>query len=199
MIKMKINKELATQMYNVLDEERQVSKLAFSLNDFLDWCFTVNHIGELNYRSKSIGDYLLSDYEMPAAMKAMAMPRKVSLVSGDEYIDLKDEEVYSKVKNIEGAKLLDAPKFSSISKGIVNSMRKSNATMVGMDSATAAQLLSTVQDRVTANKTHCLRDSKLYVPIVLQFNPVSDDFLGTKNEVMFKLWFKAACDEISRG
>lgn len=196
---MKINKEIATQIYNILEEEKQVSKLAFSLKDFLDWCFTVNHIGELNYRIKSIGDYLLSDYEMPAAMKDMAMPRKVSLMSGDEYIDLKDSKVYDKKENIEGAKLLEAPKFSSISKGIVNSMRKSNATMVGMDSATEAQLLSTVQDRVTANKTHCLRDSKLYVPIVLQFNPVSDDFLGTKNEAMFKLWFKAACSEISKG
>lgn len=196
---MKINKDLATHMYNVLNDEKQVSKLAFTFQEFLNWCQTINHIGDLNYRIKSIGDYLLSDYEMPKAMAGMAMPRKIALVEGDEYIDLKDSKVYSSEEKIEGAEILEAPKFSSISKGIVNSMRKSNATMVGMDKATEAQLLSSIQDRITANSEFCLRDAKLYVPIVLQFNPVGDDYLGTKNEVMFKLWFKAACDEICKG
>lgn len=197
---MRINDTMMTNMYNELEENKQVSKLAFDENKFRDWCYTINHVGGLNYRIKTLGDYLLSDYQIPEAMKELVIPRKISVADGDEFKDLKKDSVYGKkVKNVTDGKLLEADEFSTVSKAICNSMRKSNAAMTDLGTASKAVVYSTVQSRTYANETHCLREDSIYVPIILGFDAVDTDFLGTKNDVMFKLWFKAACDAISRG
>lgn len=190
---MRINENLCTEMYNILNEERQVSRLAFELPEFKRYCKTINHIGKLGERVQVLGDYLISDFLVPSVIKDIVMPRKVRLFDGDEYNDLKDADYYDK-DDFEDLELLDAPKFCSISKGIVNSQRKSGADMTNMAVASAATVLSNVQSRVLCDDDNCLRGDELFVPIILSFNPVDSDFLGTKNEAMVKLWWKSAID-----
>lgn len=191
---MRINKSLSTAMYKILDEEKQVSKLAFDQDKFHAYCKTINHIGRLGDRVQVLGDYLIKDFQIPTALKDLVMPRAVRLYDGDEYNDLKDSDYYKQDDFGDKVKLLDATDFSSVSKAIVNSQRKSGAAMTDMASASAAVVLSTVQSRVLCDEDNCLRGDGLFVPIVLCFNPVDVDFLGTKNEAMLKLWFKAALD-----
>lgn len=192
---MRINKSLSTAMYKILDEEKQVSRLAFDQDKFHAYCKTINHIGTLGDRVQVLGDYLIKDFQIPTALKDLVMPRAVRLYDGDEYNDLKDSDYYKEKDDFgDKVKLLDAADFSSVSKGIVNSQRKAGAAMTDMASASAAVVLSTVQSRALCDENNCLRGDDLYVPIVLCFNPVDVDFLGTKNEAMLKLWFKAALD-----
>lgn len=191
---MRINKALSTAMYTILDEEKQVSRLAFDQDKFHAYCKTINHIGDLGDRVQVLGDYLIKDFQIPTALKDLVMPRKVALLDGDEYNDLKDSDYYKGDDFGDKVKLLDAAEFSSVSKGIVNSQRKAGAAMTDMATASAATVLSTVQSRVLCGNDYCLREDKLFVPIVLCFNPVDEDFLGTKNEAMLKLWFKAALE-----
>lgn len=191
---MRINKSLSTAMYKILDEEKQVSRLAFDQDKFHAYCKTINHIGDLSDRVQVLGDFLLKDFQIPSAIKDLVIPRKIRLYDGDEYNNLKDMDYYKGDDFGDKVQILDATEFSSVSKAIVNSQRKSGAAMTDMATASAAVVLSTVQSRVLCDNDNCLRGDELFVPIVLCFNPVDEDFLGTKNEAMLKLWFKAALD-----
>lgn len=202
-----INNEMNKEMYNELLETKEISSLSFNEKDLRDWSHTLNSVSGLSYKRRQLGDDELDEFKVPAALRDLVVPRKISRELGEDFRDFKGASYTKYSENLDkhgmqGAQLLDAVKFNRISKGIVGSRKASNASMVSITEESKEVTIDSISDRLvnltnSSNKVHS--STTHYYPVDYnQDNFMEDEFYTQEAVNMARKWFADALNNIKR-
>lgn len=198
---------MSNDMYNEILDTKEISRLSFEKEDLRNWCHTINTITGLSYKKRQLNDDELVEYKVPAALRDIIVPRKISRELGEDFRDFKGLS-YANYSNelekhgMKNARVLDAVKFNRISKGIMGSRKASNGAMVSVTEESKEVTVDSIADRLNNlsdadSKVHA--SNKHYYPVdYSQDNFMEDEFYTQSSVKMARKWFADALDNMKR-
>lgn len=124
-----LNKAFAKKLYVAVLTAKKISKLAFSEDEFINWCHTLNHLASMEYDLEMIGAYDMNRYHVPKAFRDLVVPRKISYQPGTKWTDIRSNEYKVYDANLDkydmgDANILYPLKFNEVSNAILGSQKK---------------------------------------------------------------------------
>ena len=184
---MKLNDINVNSMYETMMGAKKISKLPFELDQFRNWCYTLNAINAMEYGMTMLGAYPVSEYKIPTALKEMVVPSKVNMVISDIATDFKGA-VYFQQSSFDG-RVLSPVQFNIVTKGIVGA-RRSADNGVAVDTLRVASTISNVHDRAYLDGTeHCYKTTNAYCPMALSTAFIDINSMTEHIDFVFDTWF----------
>lgn len=123
---MKISKTIVTAIYNVLQSNKQVSRMTISEADFANWIYTLDEINRLHWEATQFNDVAISSWKVPKFLRGFVLPSKVMIDNNRSALDLR---VFSDVEGYTDAdqpRILSLDEFNNLSNCLGGLFRKAS-------------------------------------------------------------------------
>lgn len=123
---MKISKTIVTSIYQVLQSNKQVSRMTITEADFANWICTLDQINRLSWEATQFNDVAISSWKVPKYLKGFVLPSRVVIDSNRSALDLRtfsDVEGYTAA---EQPRILNLDEFNNLSNCLGGLFRKAS-------------------------------------------------------------------------
>lgn len=195
-----INKDKAIQLYNTVEETKEISKFGASEAQVVRWCHTINDMATKDWKIPMYNGYEFSDYEVPTALGELVVPRRISMDADISYRNMRSEayklykpENFGYDKDIQ---VMDALEFNIVSKAILGTRKAPASNVTEVDKLNKEHSYEKVKDRLVKVGTDVKEwdnllipaSTKHYLPIGFEWNAFEDYEYVQSADKQFKLW-----------
>lgn len=206
-----INKDKAIQIYNTVEETKEISKFGASQEQVIRWCHTINDMATKDWRVPMYNGYNFSDFEVPSALSDLIVPRKIAMDSDVSYRDMRSQsyklykpELYGFDKDIQ---VMDALEFNIVSKAILGTRKADSSRVSKVSEYNTIHAYESVKSRLVkvgseANEWNNLMipaSTKHFIPIGFEWNALEEYEYVQSVEQQFKLWLFNALNSLKGG
>lgn len=194
-----INKELSNLTYDLINDNKQISKLGFDQNKWDRVCHTINEANKVQHGKTMLGGEPMVEYMIADIIKSMILPSYISLNSTTDYVNIKSDK-YEKYEPAEhgfdaNIKICTPLEFNSVMSNIYSARRKP-AAKSEIKSLRDIKQISDVADQayiegglVKSNDGGCF-------PIEVTVQLRHEDTLSEDPKKTFAKWFLSAFESI---
>lgn len=184
---MKLNERNVKDMYATIEGAKKISRVPFEVDQFRNWCYTLNIINGLEYGKTMVDGYSVAEYLIPDFMKSMVVPSKINFVISDIAKDMKGK-IYFEDGALKGG-ILSPLQFNLISSGILGA-RRSSATTTSVDNLRVASTLNDISERAyLAGSELAYNRVNAYCPIAISVELIQQTACTEDINDVFAKWF----------
>lgn len=181
---MRIDVELATELFNLIDGVRQISRLTFDPIDFERFVSTINAINSLQEDSTLVGNHILSDYEIDKKFGEMIIPQRISMFGNkSDYNYVNRDSYYTNSLDI-----MTPIEFKLIQLKI-NGAVKQETNFVPVRELRHSDVLVSQYAFRCMNNEYVKDNGQLFVPISLSIPVFAEGLSSRQASMMYVEWF----------